>query len=564
METNNTPEVKDPKEFQERLDRIKANIQSKKDAEGFVPSKEEEEIPTPDELKEEPKPKPKKEVSGVVTLLENLGFAEAHIKTILALLVRDKEFYEMFAPWIKPYDFATVDPEAPHEAMETVWMISNDHFKKYGKLITQDILKQEILYHFKQYKKNEQYLTDWYNLVDEVFDAVGLEDVKDWYAEKMAGFIQVQELKLSFHKVFNEMQKPVFAPAPPIKNLYDQVGKILELGVKDQADISIDAEEFLKIEFPPRKTIIHPWLKEQSTGMTSGPAGSGKTFLGLSGGTGVTTQTPVGLWEVKNPIPCIYVDGELSEKDLHERLKGIGIGKAIKKLKIVSDAFNVSRNLPRINNLVDPNQRATLFRMCQKHKDPDIGLLLFLDNISVLFPGIDENKKSDWDPINVWLLDLKKSGICSHLFHHTGKSGDQRGTSAHIDNLDTSILLSLPKDYKTEDGCRFNLHFKKNRVDGQYLHLIRDQEWKLNTKGNPFEWIITTSTKKSSDEIFLLLAQGMGVTEIAKTLKISHSYVSKIKTRFEAQGFLDNKGNITPKGKLKLDSANESDDLEDE
>jgi putative DNA primase/helicase len=220
-------------------------------------------------------------------------------------------------------------------------------------------------------------------------------------------------------------------------------------------------------------------------------------------------------------------------------------------------------NLPRIINLTDLNQRSTLFKLCQRFKDPDIGLLLCLDNNSVLFPGLDENAKKDWDPINTWLLDLKKSGVSSLYFHHQGKSGDQRGTTGHIDNIDTEIKLSLPKDYKTDDGCRFNLHFKKKRVAGDYLHLIQDQEWILNTKENPYEWVITTSHKKNSDEIFLLLAQGMGVREIARTLGLKdHAYVSRTKTKLTANGYFHVNGDLTEKGKERLNSSTK-DDLEE-
>jgi hypothetical protein len=56
MEQINTPAVKDPNEFQKRLDRIKANIQSKKDTDAFALPKDEEETHTPAELKKEPKP----------------------------------------------------------------------------------------------------------------------------------------------------------------------------------------------------------------------------------------------------------------------------------------------------------------------------------------------------------------------------------------------------------------------------------------------------------------------------------------------------------------------------
>jgi putative DNA primase/helicase len=423
-------------------------------------------------------------------------------------------------------------------------------------------LKREIALHFKDYRKDEKLLPNWYALVDEIFN-VDLN--KDYYEGSIIPFLQFQDFKLIIDKTLRDIQKKgIRSSGECLKEHQESIGKILELGVNDQTDIAIDVEEFSKIEFPPRKIIIEPWLKEGSVSMIAGHMGSGKTFLGVTIANGVTTETAVGNWVVKNPIPCVYVDGELEHRDMQDRFIALRTGKRIRKLHLISDSFNVSANRRRINNLLDPNQRAALFKICKKAKDPDIGLLLGLDNISVLCPGIDENKKSDWDEINVWLLDLKKSGVFTLYFHHTGKNGDQRGTSGREDNIDTSILLSLPQDYRPEDGCRFNLHFKKKRVEGAYLYLIQDQEWQLNTKENPYEWILTTSSKKSSEEIFLLLAQGMGVRDIARTLKKAHSYISKIKTKLTAQGYFHVNGDLTEKGNGRLNSSTQDDDLEDE
>ena len=554
METN-TPE-KSP-EFQEKYEAIATRLQAnlKKAVDDTFPSNDEQEEPPPSE--ESPKTS--------LTLSEGLGFERIDVLKILANLVRDKEFYETFGPWMKPAYFSTADPYAPNEAMSEIFEIDKN-FKKDGILLDRELLKVEIRKYFIRFKKNEKELPDWYELVDEIFGFDPKDLHTDYYAKQMAKVFMFQEAKLAFHKFIEDFKfQKTFQPEIPLKVLHDQTGKLLELGTKDQTNIGIDSEEFLKIEFPPKKIIIHPWLKERSVGMIAGQMGSGKTFLGVTIANGVTTGTAVGNWIVENPIPCVYVDGELEHRDMQDRLRNLGIGKRIRKLHLISDAFNVSANLPRINNLLDPNQQAILFKICEKCKDNDFGVLLILDNISVLCPGIDENKKSDWDPINVWLLDLKKSGVNSLYDHHTGKSGDQRGTSAHEDNLDTSIQISLPKDYRTEDGCRFNLHFKKKRVDDQYLHLIRDEEWKLVTKEKPHQWEITTSRKKSSDEIFLMLAQGMGVREIAQALKMkSHSYVSTIKTKLTAHGYFNMKGDLTDKGKQKLNSLTQDDDLEDE
>ena len=49
------------------------------------------------------------------------------------------------------------------------------------------------------------------------------------------------------------------------------------------------------------------------------------------------------------------------------------------------------------------------------------------------------------------------------MIHHQGKTGDQRGTSAKEDILDTVIRLDRPKDYRSEQGARFEVHLTKAR-----------------------------------------------------------------------------------------------------
>src|SRR5262245_10518654 len=90
--------------------------------------------------------------------------------------------------------------------------------------------------------------------------------------------------------------------------------------------------------------------------------------------------------------------------------------------------------------------------------------VLVLDNVSALFPGIDESKKQDWKPINAWLIRLRHRGITVIVGHHAGKNGQQRGTSGRKDALDTIIALTSPPGYKPEENCHFHLHFEKSRA----------------------------------------------------------------------------------------------------
>ena len=59
-------------------------------------------------------------------------------------------------------------------------------------------------------------------------------------------------------------------------------------------------------------------------------------------------------------------------------------------------------------------------------------------------------------PVQEWILQLRRRGISVLIVHHAGKGGDQRGTSAKEDVLDTVIKLSRPDDYNPMARSTYN------------------------------------------------------------------------------------------------------------
>jgi len=77
---------------------------------------------------------------------------------------------------------------------------------------------------------------------------------------------------------------------------------------------------------------------------------------------------------------------------------------------------------------------------------PDV---IFIDNVSTAFRGIDENSNSEVAAINYFLEELRELGLLVVFLHHTGKLSDgeqvtnkkMRGASAWSAGVDTSIAL---------------------------------------------------------------------------------------------------------------------------
>ena len=111
-----------------------------------------------------------------------------------------------------------------------------------------------------------------------------------------------------------------------------------------------------------------------------------------------------------------------------------------------------------------------------------------LDNLSSLTAVINDNDAESWGPIQEWLLRLRRRGISVLIIHHSGKGGQQRGTSRREDVLDTSISLRRPADYSPTEGAKFEVHLEKAR--GVHGDEAKPFEAKLETRNGVAVWTI--------------------------------------------------------------------------
>jgi len=325
------------------------------------------------------------------------------------------------------------------------------------------------------------------------------------------------------------------------------------------SSILINADNLISLEIPPRKIIIFPWLYLQQILLIHGWRGIGKTMFAISFFDAITRGEGTGPWPLVTPVPCLYIDGEMALIDIQERLKLLGAGKETPRkvpLMIYSDARANSLGLPRAS-LIN-----TQWRKDAKSLMLDNGIqLVALDNIASLAPGLDENSKKDWDPINQWLIDLRFSDITVALLHHENKAGGQRGTSAREDNIDSTISLVRPHDYRIEDGCRFIVKFKKNRISTKDISLLQDYEFKLINNDGYSEWAWTTVRRKNQIEILRMLDEGISQTEITGMLSIDKAYVSRVKSKAVKEGQLSNSGKLTDSGFALVNSRDDEDEI---
>lgn len=295
--------------------------------------------------------------------------------------------------------------------------------------------------------------------------------------------------------------------------------------------------EFYDLEdLPERNKLIRPWLDEGDLVLLSAPSGAGKTWFAMEvaacldrGRTGMD-----GLWVPEKAVPVLYIDGEMHWKDIVKRGSMLSLHKA----NILSKAELEYRDVSTPLNIANENVRKLLER---EILDRDCKLVI-LDNLFSLATGFDHNQASDWEIINLWLLRLRSKGIAVILVHHTGKGGDQLGTSSREFNVNLSLKLEPHGNAGGSESVAFTIAIKKQRSMGL----------ELTNRLFTFEggqWIVSEVEQADSGredpkpKVAELLCEGRSNKDIAEELALTPGRISQIKGQLLDDGILEkNKG----------------------
>ncbi|MGD0275673.1 MAG: AAA family ATPase [Syntrophales bacterium] len=306
--------------------------------------------------------------------------------------------------------------------------------------------------------------------------------------------------------------------------------------------IILDAENFIAVSLPPKRSLIHPILSENQIIMITGWRGVGKTWAAMSMADAITRRGSFGPWQVVESVPCLYLDGEMAAQDIQGRLNLLNPKRERREnpLLIYSDAYANFMGLRRAN-LVDETWRADMKRILTALNIK----VFFIDNIASLAPEINENDKKDWDPINRWLIDLRFSGITTLFLHHMNKEKGQRGTSAHEDNIDMSITLDRPLDYQPENGADFILSFSKARVPYEDLTHLQQTHFTLKPdRDGHMIWEHSNVKAETKNAVLQMLDQGFSPKDIMAALSISKGRITQIKQDAIKKGIMTREGKI--------------------
>ena len=292
---------------------------------------------------------------------------------------------------------------------------------------------------------------------------------------------------------------------------------------------AISMEEFLLSTLPERDYLLHPVIPEQGIVMLVAKRGIGKTFTALHMSLSVAGGLSLFNWHAPKARRVLYVDGEMPAISMQERLSALATGMAAPPHAMQ----NFSIITPDIQSRPMPDLATTYGQQALEPFLAGVDLLV-LDNLATLCRTGKENESQSWTPMQTWLLDLRRRGMAVLLVHHAGKSGDQRGTSAREDIMDTVISLRRPTTYSVAEGARFEVHLTKAR--GIVGEDAMPFEVHLRSEGNQLIWDVNELVNVQAEQLKQLLAEGFSIRDCADEMGVSKSVVHRLKKKLEEGG----------------------------
>lgn len=292
-------------------------------------------------------------------------------------------------------------------------------------------------------------------------------------------------------------------------------------------------DQFLKKDLEAPSQLLAPWLQAGDIWMVYSAAGVGKTHFALNVAWAVASGGRYLAWQAPEPQTVLYVDGEMAQAEMQERLENIV--RAAER----DHSGSIEQGLQSFYGYEATAQPpGQLFPDFGTREGLDVLLdqaqgkrLVVIDNLTTTTRTGSDNAAEDWWALQDALVELRKQNAAVLLVHHSNKSGlDQRGTSARDVILNGKIKLERPQNYNPMDGAKFVVEWEKHRrlsgvnVVSVQAHLQADPE------GLPL-WDYRLLDDTQHHELLRHLKSGDFGTwkEIAEHLKLSTGRVSQLK-----------------------------------
>ncbi len=245
----------------------------------------------------------------------------------------------------------------------------------------------------------------------------------------------------------------------------------------------------------------------------------------------LTHGAPFLGFSVKEPFAALYVDGEMAAFDMRERLKLLseGLDRKSNLLYVVTPDLT-SRGIPKIDG--DEGASALVRQLDER---PEIKLVV-LDNLACLTrpDGDDSHGAKSFSFVQDLMLECRRRHVACWIVHHSGKNGEQRGTSKRNDVLD--VVVKLTSVLSAVDGhTEVSVTFEKAR------HMSPEDKRDFTACLEPGQtqglvWTRAGSQLPVNERVRLMLLDGMPPGDIATELKVNRSFCYRIQKELQETG----------------------------
>jgi hypothetical protein len=251
--------------------------------------------------------------------------------------------------------------------------------------------------------------------------------------------------------------------------------------------------------------------------------------LGLA--TSIAAGRDLGTWKSHGAFPTLVVDGEMPLDGCLARLDALGEAPGLHLLNHQVFFHETGLSL----NIGSATTQEAILALCVENGFK----VLLLDNLSCLASGVAENEADSWDPLQEWILKLRRHGITVILVLHSGRNGQARGTSKREDAAFWVLRLEAGEKTGTEKTAAFTASFSKERNSGRPQPPI---QWTFTT--GPDGKATVTAESSTPLEVFRSwLEAGLDcATDIAAEMQTSKGTISKLATKAEEAGWLRKQG----------------------
>lgn len=298
-----------------------------------------------------------------------------------------------------------------------------------------------------------------------------------------------------------------------------------------------------------REFILEPFLQTYESVLLVAERGLGKTWFSLALAYALSTGTAFGDLRPSKPRSVFYIDGEMGEIPVADRMKKIipRIGKIptsnMLQFLTQEQTGGIMWNLSTIEG------KTNIWPLIKPFE------VIIIDNLMTV--AMRENQYDNpiriWERMQSWIVGLRRRGKTIILLHHTNKVGDQSGTKDKENIQDTIINLNYCKTEATHKGAKFVMEFDKTRN----LSTAPDKTiWTLHQKNSWVEWQVKSAKQSLTDHIKYLLHKEWTEGDICREMEISKSFLNEL-LRCDASelpapppGLFDRAGNRIPDDEL--------------